>query len=69
MAKGNKSVWISQSSDMAKSGLPKSIRKFARKEKARLRREFMADQQAEEKIRELVVKIAGQYNKTRVEKK
>lgn len=51
---------------MTKSGLPKSVRKFVRKEKARLRREFTAGQEAEEKIRELVVKIAGQYNKRKV---
>ena len=54
---------------MTKSGLPNSVRKFVRKEKARLRREFRAGQETEEKIRELVVKIAGQYNKIRVEKK
>jgi len=50
---------------MAKSGLPMSTRKFLRKEKARLRREFPDARLAEEKIRELVLKIIGEYTKSK----
>ena len=52
---------------MAKSGLPKSARKFLRKEKARIRREFSNAEKAEMEIKELVIGIMGKYNKKKVE--
>jgi len=48
---------------MSKAGLPNSIRKFLRREKARIRREFSDSQEAELKIKELVAKIFEEYNK------
>ena len=53
---------------MAKSRLPNSIRKFLRKEKARIRREFLNANEAEAKIKELVAKIMEQYNKEKVKR-
>lgn len=54
---------------MAKSGLPSSIRKFLRKEKARIRREFLNAEEAEAKIKELALKMMGQYNKEKAARK
>lgn len=48
---------------MPKSGLPKSVRKFLRKEKARIRRENFDSTEAEKKIQELVVKIFEMHKK------
>lgn len=48
---------------MAKSRLPNSIRKFLRREKASLRREFSNTGEAEKKIKELVGKMFKEYNK------
>jgi hypothetical protein len=48
---------------MTKSGLARSLRKFLRREKARLRREFSDADQAEAKIRELVERIMPGYHK------
>lgn len=48
---------------MRVSKLPKSIRKFLRKEKAQIRREILNSKEAESKIQELVVKIAREYSK------
>jgi len=42
---------------MPKSNLPKSIRKFIRRKKSEIRRQFLDTSEAEEKIRELVEKI------------
>ena len=53
--------------NMAKSGLPKSARKFLRKEKARIRRGFSNTEEAEAEIKELVIGIMGKYNKKKVE--
>lgn len=47
---------------MSKSGLPNSIRKFLRKEKARLRREILDSAEAERKITELVAEIFKKHN-------
>jgi len=43
--------------------LPKSIRKFLRKEKARIRRENFNSAEVKTKIQELVAKIMKEYNK------
>lgn len=48
---------------MAKSRLPKSIRKFIRQEKARLRRQILDREEAERKIKELVAVIRQRYTK------
>ena len=48
---------------MTKSNLPNSIRKFLRKEKARVRREILDSKEAEKKIQELVERIFKEYNK------
>lgn len=48
---------------MAKSNLPNSIRKFLRREKARLRREFSNTEEAEKRIKEVVEKMFKGYNK------
>lgn len=42
---------------MTKSRLPKSIRKYLRKEKARLRREILSLEEQNRKIRELYEKL------------
>jgi len=42
---------------MKKKRLPKSLRKFIRKEKARIRREVLDIKEQEEKIRELYQKL------------
>jgi len=42
---------------MTKSGLPNSIRKFLRREKARIRREFLDPIEADKRILELVTEI------------
>lgn len=51
---------------MTKSGLPESVRKFLRREKARIRRENFDSAGAEKKIQELVVKIFERHKKVRV---
>lgn len=51
---------------MAKLKLPNSIRKFLRREKARLRREFSNIEEAERKIKEIVEKMFKEYNKNKV---
>ncbi|MBI2640264.1 MAG: hypothetical protein HYW91_00015 [Candidatus Sungbacteria bacterium] len=48
---------------MARSILPKSIRKFLRKGKSRLRREVLDSVEAEARIKELVSKIWEEYSK------
>ena len=48
---------------MVKSNLPNSIRKFLRREKARIRRELFGSQEGEKKIKELVEKTFKGYNK------
>ena len=48
---------------MPKSNLPNSIRKFLRREKARLRRELSNSEEAENKIKEIVEKIFRTYLK------
>ncbi|MDO8560930.1 MAG: hypothetical protein Q7R91_01805 [bacterium] len=45
--------------DMTNKKLPKSVRIFLRREKARLRREIPNETDAEIKISELVLKIRG----------
>lgn len=42
---------------MTKSKLPKSVRKFIRREKARIRREFSDTTEIEQKIKELTAKF------------
>jgi hypothetical protein len=50
--------------------LPKSIRKFIRKEKARIRREVLDLKEQERLIRELYQKfLKGNYGKNRFSKK
>ncbi|OGZ98580.1 MAG: hypothetical protein A3C07_03935 [Candidatus Sungbacteria bacterium RIFCSPHIGHO2_02_FULL_47_11] len=51
---------------MAKSGLPKSVRRFLRKEKSRLRRDILNLEEAEKKVQELVSKIFERHKKSRV---
>jgi len=51
---------------MAHKTLPNSIRKFIRKEKARIRRENSYLVEVENKIKELVAKIYENNKKTRV---
>ena len=53
---------------MSKTRLPKSVRKFLRQEKARLRRETYNSQEAEKAIQELVAKIRKRYFKEEYEK-
>lgn len=48
---------------MKKKRLPKSIRKFIRKEKARIRREIFNLKEQEEKIKELYQKLAPKDKK------
>lgn len=48
---------------MAKSRLPKSARIFLRSEKARIRREVFNKEEAEAKIKEVVLQVADWYNK------
>ncbi|MBI2055745.1 MAG: hypothetical protein HYT42_02545 [Candidatus Sungbacteria bacterium] len=43
--------------------LPKSARKFLRRKKAEIRRQFLSLGEAEKKVGELVAAIAGRYNK------
>ncbi|MDP3785302.1 MAG: hypothetical protein Q8R12_04535 [bacterium] len=43
--------------NFTKKRLPKSLRKFLRKEKARIRRQFLDSKIQEEKIKELLQKI------------
>ena len=52
---------------MVKSGLAHSVRKFLRREKSRLRREIFDPQEAEKKVKELVVKTRERYNKKNLE--
>ncbi|OGE74829.1 MAG: hypothetical protein A3K06_03740 [Candidatus Doudnabacteria bacterium RIFCSPHIGHO2_01_52_17] len=42
--------------------LPKSLRKFLRREKARIRGQFLDSQIREEKIMELLKKFSGRFN-------
>lgn len=48
---------------MTKSGLPNSIRKHMRSEKARLRRENLRPEITEQKIRAMTERIFMQYGK------
>lgn len=50
---------------MEKRKLPKSIRKFIRKEKARIRREILNLKEQEKLINELYQKILKQYENSR----
>lgn len=43
--------------------LPKSLRKFIRQEKARIRREFLDSAEAEDKVKRLVEEVYRRYNK------
>ena len=54
---------IGYGADMVTSGLPRSIRKFLRSEKARIRRDIFDSREAEKKISELVMQIGAEYNK------
>lgn len=47
---------------MVKSSLPKSLRKFLRREKARIRRELFDSREAENKIHKLAAEIRERYN-------
>jgi len=47
---------------MPKSGLPKSLRKFIRKEKARIRRDFLGMAEQGKKIEELYQKYFKHKN-------
>ena len=51
---------------MTKTRLPKSLRKFLRREKARMRREVLGVGEVEKKIKELVEKTFGKYKKVDV---
>jgi len=42
---------------MTKSKLPKSVRKYIRREKAKIRKSFLEPKEAEQKIKELTVKF------------
>jgi len=53
---------------MPKSRMPKSVRKFIRKEKARIRREVLDLEKQKEKINELYQKFIKRGNKTEVKK-
>jgi len=46
---------------MAKKKLPKSLRKYLRKEKARIRREVLDLEKQEELIQKLYKKVFSQY--------
>ena len=48
-----------------KNRLPKSLRKFLRSEKSRLRREFFHTPEAEEKIKGLANSLKEEYKKNR----
>lgn len=48
---------------MANRKLPKSLNKFIRREKARIRREILHPNDADRKVKELVEKIYGEYTK------
>ncbi len=52
---------------MSYKRLPKSIRKYLRQEKSRLRRQISVD--AEERIRDFLLGIRQRYNKPEVETK
>ena len=47
---------------MSRSPLPNSLRKFVRREKARIRREFSDTKEADQKIQELMARIMPAYN-------
>jgi hypothetical protein len=51
---------------MFKKRLSKSLRKFIRQEKARIRRQASGTEEAEEKIRQLVEEYYRQYNKVKI---
>lgn len=48
---------------MSRTELPHSIKKFLRREKARMRQEILDSHEAEKKIKELVDKTFGKYQK------
>lgn len=50
---------------MSRSALSYSVRKFLRREKARIRREISDTKEAEKKIQELVSHLSVAYNKRR----
>jgi hypothetical protein len=54
---------------MSKLRLPKSVRKWLRQEKARLRREILDPKEAEVKIRELVEELHKKYHKDKTYEK
>lgn len=52
-------------SKVTKPNLPKSLRKFLRKEKARIRREVLDSREAEKKIEELIANTMEKYGEER----
>lgn len=50
---------------MKKIKLPKSLRKFIRKEKARISRDFLDEKEKEQQIKKLYEKILKQYENKR----
>ena len=48
---------------MTKSPFPNSLRKFLRKEKARIRRKFSDTNEAERNVKEMVEKITAEFGK------
>ena len=50
---------------MTKSGLPKSVRIFLRREKARLRREISDVQEVEKKITELIEDVMKMHSRNK----
>ena len=53
---------------MPKKKLPRSIRKFLRRRKAEIRRQFLSPEEAEAEIRELVLNVHQQHNGEEVTK-
>ncbi|QQG44912.1 MAG: hypothetical protein HYW89_02765 [Candidatus Sungiibacteriota bacterium] len=54
---------------MSRTELPNSIRKFLRREKARIRRGVFDSEEAEKRISELVAKTFMVYSKKRLKNK
>ena len=48
---------------MSKTKLPKSIRKFLRRKKTEIRRQFLDTEEAEKKIEELLKEISERFRK------
>ena len=54
---------------MAKSNLPKSIRKFLRREKAKIRGKVSYTEDTEKKITELMERVAREYSVSKNKRK